>query len=54
MIIPQGNTEFDLMKSKCHSLENFSQDKNSNNSRLTFLIFLLIVLFHYFLVNSII
>ena len=45
MIIPQGKTEFDPMKSKIYSLDDFPNEKKSKNFGLIFLIILVILLF---------
>ena len=45
MIVPQGKTEFDPMKSKIYSLDDFPNEKKSKNFGLIFLIILVILLF---------
>ena len=45
MIVPQGKTEFDTMKSKIYSLDDFPNEKKSKNFGLIFLIILVILLF---------
>ena len=45
MIIPQGKTEFDPMKSKTDSFDDISQEKKPKNFALIFLIFLVLILF---------
>ena len=45
MIVPQGKTEFDPMKSKIYSLDDFPNEKKSKNFGLIFLILLVILLF---------
>ena len=45
MIIPQGKTEFDPMKSKIDSLDDIPPEKKSNNLGLIFLIIIIVVLF---------
>ena len=45
MIIPQGKTEFDPMKSKNDSLDEVYQEKKSKNFWAIFLIFLVLLLF---------
>ena len=45
MIIPQGKTEFDPMKSRNESLDEFPQEKNSKNFGIIFLIILVVLLF---------
>ena len=45
MIIPQGKTEFDPMKSKIDSFDEPIQEKRSNSFGIIFLIFLVLILF---------
>ena len=45
MIIPQGKTEFDPMKSKNDSLDDVYQEKKSKNFWAIFLICLVLLLF---------
>ena len=45
MIVPQGKTEYDPMKSKIYSLDDFPNEKKSKNFGLIFLIILVILLF---------
>ena len=45
MIIPQGKTEFDPMKSKMDSFDDIPKEKKSNNLGLIFLILTVLVLF---------
>ena len=45
MIIPQGKTEFDPMKSKTDSFDDISPEKKPKNFALIFLIFLVLILF---------
>ena len=45
MIVPQGKTEFDPMKSKIYSLDDFPNEKKSKNFGLIILIILVILLF---------
>ena len=45
MIVPQGKTEFDPMKSKIYSLDDFPNEKKSKNFGLIFLVMLVVLLF---------